>query len=248
MDTSVLMPDASFERQALVNVGYNKAGKGILMKRVVALLMAAFLLSSCITWDVNPQPFPLWTAIPTRTPGVVTPTPNIIFITGTSLPYTLTPSLTITPGQITSTVETPTITPTITETTTATPNPQVSVDVLGCDTGFYLAHGMYEVTNAYVTAKNTGNVDLPNTCALLRASDEGREHPDKVRCVDNLPVNYQVTLKLTVDSTYKKDTVIQVDASSTGNLLLRVDKQSCRDINLLGGVPSDVGVIKPIAP
>jgi len=105
---------------------------------------------------------------------------------------------------------------------------------------------MGEVTNAYVTVKNTGTVDLPNTCALLRAIDEGREHPNKKMCVANLPLQNQVTLKLTVDSTYKQNTVIQVDTSSNDVLLLRVDKPSCTDIGLFGGAPSDVGVIKPI--
>ena len=105
---------------------------------------------------------------------------------------------------------------------------------------------MGEVTNAYVTVKNTGMVDLPNTCALLRAIDEDREHPDKTKCVTNLPVQNQVTLKLTVDSAYKQDTIIQVDASSDGVLLLRVDKPSCTDIGLFGGAPSDLGVVKPI--
>ena len=107
---------------------------------------------------------------------------------------------------------------------------------------------MGEVTNAYVTVKNTGAVDLPNTCALLRAIDEDREHPDKQKCVTNLPVQNQVTLKLTVDSAYKKDTIIQVDATSNGVILLRVDKSSCTDIGIFGGAPSDVGVIKPIQP
>jgi hypothetical protein len=105
---------------------------------------------------------------------------------------------------------------------------------------------MGEVTNAYVTVKNTGTVDLPNTCALLRAIDEDREHPDKQVCVANLPAQNQVTLKLTVDSAYKQDTIIQVDVSSSGILLLRVDKPSCTDIGLFGGAPPDLGVIKPI--
>lgn len=107
---------------------------------------------------------------------------------------------------------------------------------------------MGEVTNAYVTVKNTGNVDLPNTCALLRAIDEGREHPDKKKCVLNLPVGNQVTLKLTVDSTYKQGTIIQVDASSNDIVLLRIDKQACTDISLFGDPPSDadLGVVKPI--
>jgi hypothetical protein len=80
----------------------------------------------------------------------------------------------------------------------------------------------------------------------LRAKDEGREHPDKKVCVPNLPAQNQVTLKLTVDSTYKQDTVIQVDALSNDVVLLRVDRESCRDIKLFGGVPANVGVIEPI--
>jgi hypothetical protein len=107
---------------------------------------------------------------------------------------------------------------------------------------------MGEVTNAYVTLKNTGTQALPNTCALLRAADEDREHPDKTKCVDNLPPGYQVTLKLTVDSTYKQDTVIQVDASSDSTLLMRVDKPSCTDLDIVGRIPGDIGVIKPIEP
>lgn len=105
---------------------------------------------------------------------------------------------------------------------------------------------MGEVTNAYVTVKNTGTVELPNSCALLRAIDEDRDHPDKQKCVDNLPAQYQVNLKLTIDSHYQVGTVIQVDVTSNDAILLRVDKQSCRDIGLFGGVPTDVGVVKPI--
>ena len=90
--------------------------------------------------------------------------------------------------------------------------------------------------------------NLPNTCAQLRALDEDREHPDKKKCVENLPAQNQVTFKLTVDSAYKQDTVIQVDTTSNEVILLRVDKPSCTDIGLFGGAPSDVGVIKPILP
>ena len=122
----------------------------------------------------------------------------------------------------------------------------VELEILGCDTGFDVQNGMFEVTNAYVTIKNTGTIDLENTCALLRAVDEGRDHPDKKVCAGTLPVQNLVTLKLTIDSTYKKDTVIQVDVTTNEYILLRLDKQSCRDINLFGGPPADLGVIKPI--
>ena len=107
---------------------------------------------------------------------------------------------------------------------------------------------MGEVTNAYVTIKNNGTVDLPNTCALLRAVDEDREHPDKKRCVDLLPAQYQVNLKLTVDSQYKVDTIIQVDITTNDAIPLRVDRQSCKDIDLFGGEPPNIGVIKPMTP
>ncbi|NOH02955.1 MAG: hypothetical protein HND47_13850 [Chloroflexi bacterium] len=119
---------------------------------------------------------------------------------------------------------------------------------MGCNTSIDILNGMGEVTNAYVTIKNTGTVDLVNACGLLRAIDEGRPHPDKEVCVDSLPAQHQVTLKLTVDSTYQQDTIIQVDVTASGVTLLRVDRQSCRDISLFGGAPSDVGVVKPIEP
>jgi hypothetical protein len=195
---------------------------------------------------------------PSRTPNIITATPIIVppfTVTGTIpavtviVPVTFTnsetPSPTLTSTPIPPT-ETPTPTFTFTPTLTFTPVKSLAVDILGCNTSIDITHGMGEVTNAYVTVKNTGMVDLPNTCTLLRAIDEDREHPDKTKCVPNLPVQNQVTLKLTVDSAYKQDTIIQVDASSDGVLLLRVDKPSCTDIGLFGGAPSDLGVVKPI--
>ncbi|HEY6075035.1 MAG TPA: hypothetical protein VIV15_17055 [Anaerolineales bacterium] len=220
------------------------------MRKALAIILIMLALSGCDAWNVAPQPFPVWTPIPTRTPGVVTATPLILIPTMTASPTSNVPLT------FTSTVESPTVTNTavigpVTETFAppSTPFTAVQVDVLGCNTGLDVTHGMGEVTNAYVVLKNTGTVDLPNGCALLRAADEDRVHPDKSKCVDMLPSGYQVTLKLTVDSTYKVDTVIQVDASSNSTLLLRVDRPSCTDIDLsAGGAPLDVGVVKPITP
>lgn len=124
----------------------------------------------------------------------------------------------------------------------------VDLVILGCNTSIDIRNGMGEVTNAYVAVKNTGTLDLPNMCGLLRAIDEGREHPDKKVCIPNLPTQSQVTLKLTVDSTYRQDTIIQVDVTSNENTLLRLDRHSCRNIGLFGGAPSDVGVVKPLTP
>jgi hypothetical protein len=226
------------------------------MKKAFVLAFCAVLLGACDIWNVAPQPFPVWTPIPTRTPGVVSPTPIIWTATFSSaVTVTNTPEIIIvtpiTPTVGPSDTPSPTATTaTDTPTVTFTPAPiqSVSVDILGCNTGFDITHGMGEVTNAFVTVKNTGTVDLPNTCSLLRAIDEDREHPDKRQCVANLPAQYQVTLKLTVDSQFQVDTIIQVDTTTNDLLLLRLDKQSCRDISLFGGAPSDVGVVKPIVP
>ena len=228
------------------------------MKKVFfTLLVLAIFLSSCDTWNVSPQPFPVWTPIPSGTPGIVTATPIILL--PPTFPTIVTESPT--PDVIINTPITPTLanteTPSLTftlapiipsDTATFVPLQSVAVDILGCNTSIDITHGLGEVTNAYVTVKNTGTVDLPNTCSLLRAIDEGREHPDKKVCVANLPVQNQVTFKLTVDSAYKQDTVIQVDTSSNEAILLRLDRPSCTDIGLFGGAPSDIGVIKPIQP
>ncbi len=212
------------------------------MKKIPFFLILALLLSSCDLWKVAPQPFPIQSPVPTFTPAIITATPFIILPPG--LDFSPTPSgiipLTPTPLPSTVTAEPPT------QTATQPIVQAVAVDILGCNTSLDISHGMGEVTNAYVTIKNTGNVDLPNACALLRAIDEDREHPDKEVCVTNLPAQYQVTQKLTVDSQYQADTIIQVDVTSNGTILLRVDKQSCRDISLIGGTPTDTGVVKPL--
>lgn len=215
------------------------------MKKLLSLLFL-ITLSGCDTWGVPPQPFPVWTAAPSSTPNIITATPFII-----PPPSSITPTVTII-SQATETASQtppPSHTPTIglpTQTFTLIPIQAVDIEILGCNTSIDILHGMGEVTNAYVKIKNTGTVDLPNACGLLRALDENREHPDKKICVSNLPAQQQVTLKLTVDSAYQQDTVIQVDVLSNEAVLLRKDQQSCQDISLFGGTPADVGIIKPI--
>ncbi|CAG1014938.1 hypothetical protein ANAEL_05125 [Anaerolineales bacterium] len=221
------------------------------MKKIIPLFAFIFILGACDTLEVSPQPVATWIIPPSRTPSIVTATPIIL-----TLPFTQTvnPGVTVIAPITLTNAEIPTATSSNTPPPTETPTPiptataiqSVAVDILGCNTGLDITHGMGEVTNAYVTVKNTGTVDLPNTCALLRAVDEDREHPDKKVCVPNLPVGNQVTLKLTVDSKYKLDTIIQVDASSNEFLLLRVDKPSCADLSVCGGAPTDLGVVKLI--
>ena len=222
------------------------------MKYFFASFILIFFLGACDAYGVSPQTFPILTTIPSRTPIIVTATPVIL-----TLPFTRTPA----PGEtlivpvILTNSEIPTLTaistpipPTETSipTFTSTAVQSVAVDILGCNTGIDITHGMGEVTNSYLTIKNPGTVEFPNTCALLRAVDENREHPDKQVCINTLPAQYQVTLKLTVDSTYKQSTAIQIDVTSNDVILLRVDKPSCTDISLFGDVPTDLGVVKPM--
>ncbi len=96
---------------------------------------------------------------------------------------------------------------------------------------------MGEVTNAYVKITNSTATDVPNLCATLNALDEGRPHPDKTKCLPILPSGFQVTFKLTVDSTYKQNTPVQVDITSDGTLLQRVGEAACTAIGVL---PPDV--------
>ncbi len=103
---------------------------------------------------------------------------------------------------------------------------------------------MGEVTNAFVILRNAGGVDLTNLTTTLKALDEGRVHPDKTIAVTLLPIGYQVTLKLTVDSTYKADTPIQVEVTGDGGLFQRVGTQSCRDIGVLA--PNPDGLNTPV--
>ncbi len=216
------------------------------MKKISTLFIA-ILISSCDILGSAPRPLPIQTAISSSTPVIVSATPLIIQPptqnstlipsqgNNTSIPVTMTeiaPPTSAVTDQLLPTETQPTI-------------QAVSVEILGCDTGIDILNGMGEVTNAYVTVKNTGTGNLPNLCSLLRAVDEGRSHPDKKVCVNSLPVQTQITFKLTVDTTYQKDTVIQVDATTNDLTLLRLDKQSCRDINLFGGTPADLGVVKP---
>ncbi len=105
---------------------------------------------------------------------------------------------------------------------------------------------MGEVTNAYVTISNPTAAGIDDMCATLSALDEGRPHPDKTKCLQTLPSGYQVTFKLTVDTTYDKQTPIQIDITSAGNLLLRVGEPACRDIGAFLPPPADLGVPKPI--
>jgi len=120
------------------------------------------------------------------------------------------------------------------------------VEVLGCNTSIDISHGMGEVTNAYVVLKNFTGADLTDLCITLYALDEGRIHPDKTVCVPLLTHTQQVAVKLTVDSTYRQNTPIQVDVKSGDNLLARIGQESCTDIGLFAPKPGSLLTPVPI--
>jgi hypothetical protein len=212
------------------------------MKRLFLIgVLLATASSGCDVWVVRPAPYNIPTPLPTRTPSIYTPTPVILAppVTGTAT------SISLTPPQPTSTgtALSPTPTPTNID---GSASVLIHADVLGCDTSIDITHGMGEVTNAYVTVSNISTTDLENVCATLRGLDEGRAHPDKTKCVPLLPARNRVTFKLTVDTTYKKDTPIQVDINSDIGLLERIGQDSCTDISLFPDRIDDLDVVEPI--
>jgi hypothetical protein len=209
------------------------------MKKLVPLILIAFVMTSCNGWVVQPLPNnpPTPFVLPTRTPAIFSPTPVIIGVTSASI--TPTPINTDTPTIIFTNTNTPPTTP-----TAQVNEPALKITVLGCNTSIDITHGMGEVTNAYVTLINIGNVDLTNLVATLYALDEGREHPDKIQEIVSLPIRYEVTLKMTVDSTYQEETPIQVEVTSDQRLFPREGLDSCRDIGLFE--PNAEGLKTPI--
>ena len=212
------------------------------MKKIVPTILLAVLLTSCNGWII--QPFPGNPPTPfmplTPTPSILTATPVMIGVTSASA----TPNV-----PTATTLPTNTLIPTISDTptlilTNPPSGPAVSVEVLGCNTSIDVTHGMGEVTNAFVTLKNTGGVGLTNLKATLFALDEGREHPDKTIDITSIPIGYEVTLKLTVDSTYQQETPIQIEVIGDMGIFQRVGSASCRDIGVLA--PNPNGLYTPV--
>jgi len=194
------------------------------MKRLIPIISLIFLLSSCNGWIIQPIPGPTPFLPPTITPAIYTPTPVIIGVSS-STPIVATTTFTPTSTNAPSSSPSPTL--------TASPTgPSIAIKVLGCNTSIDVTHGMGEVTNAFVTLTNTGGVGLTNIRATLYALDEGRAHPDKTAELTSLPVAYQVTVKLTVDSTYKQESPIQVEITSDQGTFPREGLASCTDIGV----------------
>jgi len=214
------------------------------MKKYILLILMAGVLSGCNGWTIQPLPNPPTPFLPpTLTPSIFTATPMVVGATATSNVSTSTPMATATTFP-TNTNASLSDTP-IATWTSSSGQSSVSVEVLGCNTSIDVTHGMGEVTNAFVTLENTGNVDLTNLTTTLMALDEGREHPDKTVETAFLQTGYQVTVKLTVDSTYQAETPIQVEVMGDGGLFQRVGASSCQDIGLFAPDPASLNTPVP---
>lgn len=215
------------------------------MKKYVLLILMAGVLSGCNGWVIQPFPNnpPTPFLPPTRTPSIFTATPAVVGATATPDISTSTPAPTDT--TLPTSTELPASDTPVVTFTDASPTRSVSVEVLGCNTSIDVTHGMGEVTNAFVTLRNTGNTDLINLTTTLAALDEGREHPDKTVETAFLQAGYEVTLKLTVDSTYQAETPIQIEVTGDAGLFERVGAASCRDIGLFAPKPASLNTPVP---
>ncbi len=230
------------------------------MKRLtLPLLGLAWTLAGC--FPVGPIPTPLgnpFPSTPTRSPLIVSPIPVLVYPSGSptatlSLTATLTPTSpsteTVTPTAVPTDTATPaatdTVPPTLTASVTVTPAVP-AVTILGCNAGLDLTHGMGEVTNAYVTIANPSGPDLTDVCATLSSTDEGRVHPDKTVCVESLPTGHQVTLKLTIDTTFQTAATVQVIMTSNEGITDSAVKEDCTDAGFFQPAPASLGTPAPI--
>ena len=203
------------------------------MKKVVFTALLVALLSACNGWIVQPSSNPPTPFLPqTPTPFIATATVFIVEPTTIDTETTLPPI--DFPSATTQATALPAENTPIVTWTSPPSGPSIIVNLLGCNTSIDIVHGMGEVTNAYLLVKNNGNTDLTNFQVTLIALDEGRTHPDKTINLASLPINYEVNLKLTVDSTYKQDTPIQIEISADGGFFQRAGANACRDIGLIG--------------
>ena len=218
------------------------------MKTPILVSLFACLLSACNGWSFQPVSGPTPFLPPTPTPPIHTPTPVVISVnTPTAIIATITNTVAPTDTSVPNPTDTALSAPSASPTNTPS-GPAISIRVLGCNTSVDVIHGMGEVTNAFVTLQNTGGVELTNLRATLFALDEGREHPDKTVELTSLPVGNNVTIKLTVDSTYQAETPIQVEVTSGQGLFPREGSASCTDIGIFVPNPNSLNTPVPNVP
>lgn len=108
---------------------------------------------------------------------------------------------------------------------------ELQVELQGCTTSIDITHGLGEVTNAFIVVRNFGPA-ATNVCAELSASDEGKLHPDKLKCLPRLPEGSQVALKLTVDTTYRENTLLKVNLTADGGKSAVSSEMNCKSLTV----------------
>jgi hypothetical protein len=213
------------------------------MQKITLSILLTLLLSSCNGWIIQPLPGPTPFLPATPTPSIFTPTPVVIGVTSASATSGIASptATTIIPTNTETSIPMPTL-------TSSPTGPAIAIKVLGCNTSIDITHSMGEVTNAFVTLKNTGGMELTNIKVTLFALDEGREHPDKTVELTSLPIGYQVTVKLTVDSTYQQESAIQVEVISNQGTFPREGSASCTDIGVFAPNPDALNTPIPNVP
>jgi hypothetical protein len=109
----------------------------------------------------------------------------------------------------------------------------MNVLLLGCKTDIDILHGLGEVTNIYTTIQNVGGQDWTNVVATGSANDEGKPHPDKIKSVQNLPSGWEITFKLTVDTSFRKGTTISVGATTQQGDTGSASTSDCKALDLV---------------
>jgi hypothetical protein len=219
------------------------------MVQRIAALVILICLTAC---GETPLPLNFSTPFvtPSRTPAILSPTPYILPLATTVQAKTpsLTSTLTIETWTPTTTASSLpiTLTPSLTPVDSANNHSSLSVQIADCNTGIDITHGMGIVTNAFPLIRNYGLTDLTQVCATLSASDEGRPHPDKMKCVPSLPSGFQVVFKLTVDSSFGQATTLAVNVTSQEKVTAVATQASCGNLGLPGWSPDDAGVVQPI--
>ena len=197
------------------------------MQKLIPFILAALvvlgvigLLGGCQFIDqvLPPPTTPLFrprTSVPAvqNTPAVLTATAAATY------PPTRTPFPTATPI--------PTATPTATPTLTHTPEPQIEAEIVTCDTGIDIAHGLGEVTNGYVLVKNVGARGVTGMVVSLEANDEDQARTDRSYNVGYLPSGYQMALKLTVDTKNGVDTILTAHVTAVEGVDFSVTANDC---------------------
>jgi hypothetical protein len=155
---------------------------------------------------------------PTNTPAPKRTPTRTLTISPTG---TMTAAASLTPNE---TAATPSPSP------TQVSAPKINALIMTCDTGIDIFNKLGEVTNAYVTVQNVGTGDANDVQIELSAVDEGKPHPDKSFMVQHLPFGYEISLKLSVDTTEKKATSLILNVTSAEGVKAAATKSSCTSL------------------